>query len=159
MRIDLQGVSKRFGGFTALEDVTLEVAEGSLTALLGPSGSGKSTLLRIIAGLEAPDAGAVLIDGVEVTAARPQDRGIGFVFQHYAAFTHMSVRENVAFGLRIRKRPREEVKERVDELLIAYVAMDEAIARLSLELREVREISRVGELVEHGDLDLGSRAT
>jgi sulfate/thiosulfate transport system ATP-binding protein len=117
MRIDVEAVSKRFGEFPALDDVTLQVPEGSLTALLGPSGSGKSTLLRIIAGLESPDAGAVLLDGVDVTAARPQDRGIGFVFQHYAAFAHMSVRENVAFGLRIRKRPRDEVRSRVDELL------------------------------------------
>ena len=117
MRIEIQDVSKEFGEFRALDAVTLEVPEGSLSALLGPSGSGKSTLLRIVAGLEMPDSGAVLIDGAEVTAARPQDRGIGFVFQHYAAFTHMSVRENVAFGLRIRKRPRAEVRERVDELL------------------------------------------
>jgi sulfate transport system ATP-binding protein len=117
MRIDVNAVSKQFGEFTALEDVTLSVTEGSLTALLGPSGSGKSTLLRIVAGLEVPDAGAVSIDGADVTAARPQDRGIGFVFQHYAAFTHMSVRQNVAFGLKIRKRPRAEVTERVDELL------------------------------------------
>ncbi len=91
---------------TALQDVSLEVPEGSLTALLGPSGSGKSTLLRIIAGLETPDSGTVLFDGDDVSNVRPQKRGIGFVFQHYAAFTHMSVRENVAFGLRIRKRPR-----------------------------------------------------
>jgi sulfate/thiosulfate transport system ATP-binding protein len=117
VRIDVQAVSKRFGDFVALEDVTLEVTEGSLTALLGPSGSGKSTLLRIVAGLENPDTGSVLIDGGDVTGARAQDRGIGFVFQHYAAFTHMSVRDNVAFGLRIRKRSRAEVRERVDELL------------------------------------------
>src|SRR5947209_12733868 len=117
MRIGVNNVSKQFGEFTALHEVTLSVAEGSLTALLGPSGSGKSTLLRIVSGLETPDGGQVLIDGADVTAARPQDRGIGFVFQHYAAFTHMTVRENVAFGLRIRKRPREEVRERVDELL------------------------------------------
>jgi sulfate transport system ATP-binding protein len=117
MRIEVQAISKRFGDFRALGDVTLEVPEGSLTALLGPSGSGKSTLLRIVAGLETPDAGVVLIDGSDVTAARPQERGIGFVFQHYAAFTHMSVRENIAFGLRIRKRPRAEVRGRVDELL------------------------------------------
>jgi sulfate transport system ATP-binding protein len=117
MRIDVNAVSKQFGEFTALEDVTLSVAENSLTALLGPSGSGKSTLLRIIAGLEVPDSGAVSIDGSDVTAARPQERGIGFVFQHYAAFTHMSVRQNVAFGLKIRKRPRAEVTERVGELL------------------------------------------
>ncbi|MFL5832259.1 MAG: sulfate/molybdate ABC transporter ATP-binding protein [Solirubrobacteraceae bacterium] len=117
MRIDIDNVSKQFGEFTALKDVTLEVPKGSLTALLGPSGSGKSTLLRIIAGLETPDQGTILIDGNDVTPARPQDRGIGFVFQHYAAFAHMSVRENVAFGLRIRKRPKDEVQERVDELL------------------------------------------
>jgi sulfate/thiosulfate transport system ATP-binding protein len=117
MRIDSQRVCKQFGDFRALDDVTLEVPEGSLTALLGPSGSGKSTLLRIIAGLETPDRGAVVIDGIDVTALRPQDRGIGFVFQHYAAFTHMSVRENVAFGLRIRKRSRDEIRARVDDLL------------------------------------------
>jgi sulfate/thiosulfate transport system ATP-binding protein len=117
MRIDVQAVSKQFGDFRALDDVTLEVPEGSLTALLGPSGSGKSTLLRIVAGLEVPDAGSILIDGADVTAARPQDRGIGFVFQHYAAFAHMSVRENIAFGLRIRKRPSAEIAARVDELL------------------------------------------
>ncbi len=117
MRIDINAISKRFGDFTALDDVTLEVPEGSLTALLGPSGSGKSTLLRIIAGLEGPDVGSVLIDGQDVTEARPQDRGIGFVFQHYAPFAHMSVRENVAFGLRIRKRPKAEIRKRVDELL------------------------------------------
>ncbi len=117
MRIDAQGISKKFGDFTALDDVTLEVPKGSLTALLGPSGSGKSTLLRIIAGLETPDTGSILIDERDVTDARPQDRAIGFVFQHYAAFAHMSVRENVAFGLRIRKRPKEEIKQRVDELL------------------------------------------
>ena len=117
MRIDAVNVSKRFGDFAALNNVSLQVTEGSLTALLGPSGSGKSTLLRIIAGLESPDQGTILIDGVDVTAARPQDRGIGFVFQHYAPFAHMSVRENVAFGLRIRKRPKPEITARVDELL------------------------------------------
>jgi sulfate transport system ATP-binding protein len=117
MRIDIDGISKRFGDFTALEDVSVTVPEGSLTALLGPSGSGKSTLLRIIAGLESPDAGAVGIDGEDVTGKRPQDRAIGFVFQHYAPFAHMTVRENVAFGLRIRKRPKDQVVARVDELL------------------------------------------
>jgi sulfate/thiosulfate transport system ATP-binding protein len=117
MRIDIDSISKQFGDFTALRDVSLEVPEGSLTALLGPSGSGKSTLLRIIAGLETPDAGAVLIDGVDVSHVPPQKRGIGFVFQHYAAFTHMSVRDNVGFGLRIRKQSRDETRARVDELL------------------------------------------
>jgi sulfate/thiosulfate transport system ATP-binding protein len=117
MKIDVISISKRFGDFDALENVTVQIPEGSLTALLGPSGSGKSTLLRIIAGLEQPDTGRVLIDGEDVTHARPQDRGIGFVFQHYAAFTHMSVRENVAFGLKIRKQPRDRVRARVDELL------------------------------------------
>jgi sulfate transport system ATP-binding protein len=117
MRIDISAISKRFGDFTALDDVSLEVPKGSLTALLGPSGSGKSTLLRIIAGLETPDSGTVMIDGADVSHLRPQQRGIGFVFQHYAAFVHMTVRENVAFGLRIRKRPKDEVRSRVDELL------------------------------------------
>jgi sulfate/thiosulfate transport system ATP-binding protein len=117
MRIDIANISKRFEEFTALDDVSLEVPEGSLTALLGPSGSGKSTLLRIIAGLETPDSGMVMIDGTDVSHVIPQKRGIGFVFQHYAAFTHMTVRENVAFGLRIRKRPKAEITDRVDELL------------------------------------------
>jgi sulfate/thiosulfate transport system ATP-binding protein len=117
MSIHVETVAKRFGDFVALDGVSLEVPEGSLTALLGPSGSGKSTLLRIIAGLETPDTGSVSIDGAEITMARPQDRGVGFVFQHYAPFAHMSVRENVAFGLRIRKRPKEEIRTRVDELL------------------------------------------
>jgi sulfate transport system ATP-binding protein len=117
MKIDIANISKHFGEFTALGDVSLEVPAGSLTALLGPSGSGKSTLLRIIAGLETPDSGTVMIDDNDVSHVTPQKRGIGFVFQHYAAFTHMSVRENVAFGLRIRKRPKDEVTERVDELL------------------------------------------
>src|SRR5579875_2301801 len=112
MRIDVLGIGKRFGGFTALDEVSLEVSEGSLTALLGPSGSGKSTLLRIIAGLEAPDTGSVHIDGRDVTIVRPQERGIGFVFQHYAAFAHMTVWENVAFGLRIRKLPKDQVRSR-----------------------------------------------
>src|ERR1039458_7534863 len=117
MRIDVNSITKQFGEFNALENVSLEVPEGSLTALLGPSGSGKSTLLRIIAGLETPDSGTVLIDGDDVSHVRPQKRGIGFVFQHYAAFAHMTVRENVAFGLRIPKRPRDGVRWRADELL------------------------------------------
>ena len=101
MRIDITDISKHFGEFTALEAVSLEVPQGSLTALLGPSGSGKSTLLRIIAGLEMPDSGTVLIDGNDVSHVSPQKRGIGFVFQNYAAFAHMTVRDNVAFGLQI----------------------------------------------------------
>jgi sulfate transport system ATP-binding protein len=115
--ISVDAVTKRFGDFVAIDDVSIEVREGALTALLGPSGSGKSTLLRLIAGLEAPDAGRVIIDGQDATAVAPQRRGIGFVFQHYAAFKHMTVRENVAFGLRIRKRPRAEIAAKVDELL------------------------------------------
>jgi sulfate transport system ATP-binding protein len=117
MRIEVEGIGKRFGDFVALQDVSLDVAQGGLTALLGPSGSGKSTLLRIIAGLEQPDHGIVRIAGNDVTSARPQDRGIGFVFQHYAAFAHMSVFDNVAFGLKIRKRKPPEVRAKVEELL------------------------------------------
>src|SRR6266542_4986800 len=117
MSITAKGVSRRFGDFVALDDVSLEIPSGSLTALLGPSGSGKSTLLRVIAGLERPDAGTVVIDGRDATALPPQRRGVGFVFQHYAAFKHMTVRENVAFGLKVRRRPKAEVRRRVDELL------------------------------------------
>jgi sulfate transport system ATP-binding protein len=117
MSILVRNVSKSFGDFAALTDVSLEVTGGSLTALLGPSGSGKSTLLRIIAGLEYPDAGEILIAGSEATALKPQKRNVGFVFQHYAAFKHMTVRDNVAFGLKVRKRPRDEIRDRVDTLL------------------------------------------
>ena len=117
MAIEARNITKRFGDFVALENVSVEVPAGSLTALLGPSGGGKSTLLRIIAGLESPDEGQVCIEGREMTGISPQERGVGFVFQHYAAFKHMTVRENVAFGLRIRKRPKADVNRRVDELL------------------------------------------
>jgi len=111
------GISKHYGDFAALQEVSVDVEPGSLTALLGPSGSGKSTLLRIIAGLEVPDTGSVTLGGRDVTRVAPQQRGVGFVFQHYAAFKHMTVRDNVAFGLKIRKRPKEEIARRVDELL------------------------------------------
>jgi len=110
-------VTKRFNGFTALHDVSVTIPEGSLTALLGPSGSGKSTLLRVIAGLEEPDAGQVLIGSEDVTERPARARGVGMVFQHYAAFKHMTVYDNVAFGLTIRKRPRAEIGRRVHELL------------------------------------------
>src|SRR5512133_2200569 len=117
MGIAVEGVSKSFGEFAALSNVSIDVQAGSLTALLGPSGSGKSTLLRVIAGLERPDAGRVCLEGRDVTSVAPQQRGVGFVFQHYAAFKHMTVAENVAFGLRIRRRPRAEIRQRVAELL------------------------------------------
>jgi sulfate/thiosulfate transport system ATP-binding protein len=115
--ITAQHITKSFGEFEAIHDVSLEIPSGSLTALLGPSGSGKSTLLRVIAGLEAPDTGNVVIDDVDATGLPPQKRGIGFVFQHYAAFKHMTVFQNVAFGLSVRKRPKAEIEERVNELL------------------------------------------
>src|SRR6201991_4387162 len=109
--ITVRGANKRYGDFAALDDVDFDVPEGSLTALLGPSGSGKSTLLRAIAGLDQPDTGTISIKGQDVTHVPPQRRGIGFVFQHYAAFKHLTVRGNVAFGLRIRKRARIGAKE------------------------------------------------
>ncbi|MDV6293085.1 sulfate ABC transporter ATP-binding protein [Rhodococcus aetherivorans] len=115
--ITVTGARKKYGDFAALDDVDIEIPSGSLTALLGPSGSGKSTLLRSIAGLETLDDGIVRIGGDDVTGVTPQKRDIGFVFQHYAAFKHMTVRENVAFGLKIRKRPKTEISRRVDELL------------------------------------------
>jgi sulfate/thiosulfate transport system ATP-binding protein len=115
--IIVRGANKRYGDFAALDNVDFEVPSGSLTALLGPSGSGKSTLLRAIAGLDLPDTGTITIDGHDVTHIPPQRRGIGFVFQHYAAFKHLTVRDNVAFGLKIRKRPKAEIKEKVDNLL------------------------------------------
>ena len=117
MGISVVEVSKRFNGFTALDQVSLAIPEGSLTALLGPSGSGKSTLLRVIAGLEQPDTGQVLLNDEDVTATPARERGVGMVFQHYAAFKHMTVFDNVAFGLTIRRRPKAEIRARVRELL------------------------------------------
>lgn len=115
--ITVRGANKRYGDFAALDNVDFVVPDGSLTALLGPSGSGKSTLLRAIAGLDEPDTGTITINGRDVTKIPPQKRGIGFVFQHYAAFKHLTVRDNVGFGLRIRRRPKTEIKEKVDNLL------------------------------------------
>jgi sulfate/thiosulfate transport system ATP-binding protein len=115
--ISVTAARKNYGSFLALDDVDINIPSGSLTALLGPSGSGKSTLLRAIAGLEGLDGGSVTIGGRDVTAEPPQRRGIGFVFQHYAAFKHMTVRDNVAFGLTIRKRPKPEIARKVDDLL------------------------------------------
>src|SRR3569833_1687534 len=117
MAIEARHINKAFGATPVLQDVSVEVPSGSLTALLGPSGGGKSTLLRVIAGLEQPDSGTVLIAGADVTRLAPQRRNVGFVFQHYAAFKHMTVFDNIAFGLQIRKRPKSEIHKRVHELL------------------------------------------
>ena len=121
MSIEIRGVSKTFGAFQALKDVNLEVGTGELVALLGPSGSGKTTLLRIIAGLEFPTAGSILFGGQDASKRDARSRQVGFVFQHYALFRHMSVFENIAFGLRVRPRPlrpaKAEIKDRVMELL------------------------------------------
>src|SRR5438034_2020212 len=117
MAIEVRDVSKRFGDFVALDSVSMTVESGGLVALLGPSGSGKSTLLRVIAGLERPDSGTVSIGGVDATGVPRQQRGVGFVCQHYAPFKHMTVWDNVAFGLTVRKRPKPEIRARVAELL------------------------------------------
>ena len=117
MGIRVHNVTKRFGEFVALNDVSVDIPTGSLTALLGPSGGGKSTLLRIIAGLEHPDSGSIEIAGADSTSLPPQQRNVGFVFQHYAAFKHMTVRGNVAFGLQVQKRPKKDIEARVNELL------------------------------------------
>ncbi|SEH38168.1 sulfate/molybdate ABC transporter ATP-binding protein [Magnetospirillum fulvum] len=119
--IEVQNITKHFGAFRALDNVSLQVPKGKLVALLGPSGSGKTTLLRILAGLDAPDHGRVILDGIEATGQKARDRGIGFVFQHYALFRHMTVADNIAFGLTVRKGkdrpPRAEIDRRVAALL------------------------------------------
>lgn len=133
MSIEVTNVSKRFGAFVALDDVNVTIPTGQLTALLGPSGGGKSTLLRIIAGLERADSGTVHIEGVDATALPPQRRDVGFVFQHYAAFKHLSVFRNVAFGLEIRKVPKHEIRRRVMELL-ELVHLEQFADRLPAQL-------------------------
>jgi sulfate transport system ATP-binding protein len=133
MSISVQNVSKKFGAFVALEGVSVECPAGQLVALLGPSGSGKTTLLRIIAGLEVPDSGTVLFHDDDITKHSARDRNVGFVFQHYALFRHMTVFENVAFGLRVRHWPDEKVRERVLELL-RLVRLEEKANRYPAEL-------------------------
>jgi sulfate transport system ATP-binding protein len=133
MSIEVSHVGKRFGDFVALDDVTVSIPTGQLTALLGPSGGGKSTLLRIIAGLDHADEGTVEIAGTDATFLPPQKRNVGFVFQHYAAFKHMTVRRNVSFGLEIRRRPKDEIRRRVDELL-ELVHLEQFADRLPSQL-------------------------
>ena len=133
MSIEISGVSKRFGDFVALEDVNVTIPTGQLTALLGPSGGGKSTLLRIIAGLDTADSGTISIEGTNATRLPAQKRNVGFVFQHYAVFKHMTVAKNVAFGLEIRKRPKAEIAHRVDELL-RLVHLEQFAHRLPSQL-------------------------
>src|ERR671934_330674 len=115
--IRVSGLNKSFGTFRAVRDVSFAAAEGTVTALLGPSGSGKSTVLRMIAGLERPDGGRITLAGQDQTEASVQERRVGFVFQHYALFRHMTVRENVAFGLKVRREGKEATLRRVDQLL------------------------------------------
>ncbi len=117
MSIEVTNLRKQFGSFVAVDDVSLAVKEGSMTALLGPSGSGKTTVLRMIAGLETPDGGDITISGQNVSSVPAQKRNVGFVFQHYALFKHMRVEDNIAFPLKVRKWKRDAIKERVSELL------------------------------------------
>ena len=137
MSISVRGISKRFGTFTAVGDINMEIPTGELVALIGPSGSGKTTLLRVIAGLEVPDAGTVLFDGEDATAQTAGARRVGFVFQHYALFRHMSVFENVAFGLRVRPRrlrlPESAIREKVHALL-ELVQLDQQASRYPSQL-------------------------
>ncbi|HNI35061.1 MAG TPA: sulfate ABC transporter ATP-binding protein [Microthrixaceae bacterium] len=133
MGISVRNINKNFGDFVALDDVTVDIESGNLTALLGPSGGGKTTLLRIIAGLEQPDSGVIEINGTDTTWLRPQQRNVGFVFQHYAAFKHLSVFRNVAFGLEIRKVPKDQIRTKVMELL-ELVHLDQFADRLPAQL-------------------------
>lgn len=134
MHIEVEGLSKSFGKFSAAKDVSFNIEKGKLIGLLGPSGSGKTTVLRMIAGLESPDTGNIMINGVRVNDIHAGKRGIGFVFQNYALFRHMSVYENIAFGLKLQKLPSAEIKERVGELI-------ELIGLSGLEKRYPHQLS------------------
>ena len=133
MSLEVRDIEKRFGGVSGLSPVSLHVAQGELVALLGPSGSGKTTLLRIVAGLEIPDGGRIYVGGEDVTEKTAGERSVGFVFQHYALFPHMTVFENVAFALRVRPTAKAVVAERVKELL-ARVQLAGTEKRLPSEL-------------------------
>lgn len=137
MSIRVNGVTKSFNGFKALKEIELEIKSGELVALLGPSGSGKTTLLRVIAGIEKPDSGRVYFDGEEITHRNVKDRKVGFVFQHYALFRQMTVFENIAFGLNIRRRKyglsKEKIRAKVFELL-QLVRLDGMASRYPTQL-------------------------
>ena len=155
--ITLEGISKRFGDFAALTGIDLDVRDGEFLALLGPSGSGKTTLLRIIAGLAFPDAGRVSFNGEDVTGLKVADRKVGFVFQHYALFKHMSVADNVGFGLSVRprrQRPRKaDIRARAHELL-DLVQLGPAPGALADSVRRA-----IGQLLTDGQANVGKVAT
>src|SRR3712207_2318420 len=148
MAIEAKGLDKTFGDYRALQDVSFTAPDGQITALLGPSGGGKSTLLRVISGLEQPDAGAVHLNGEDVTALSPQDRQVGFVFQHYAPFRHMNVFENVAFGLRVRNPAHTVVRSYANPFQIAKAARQksEVNGRIKSKVDELLDLVQLGGL-------------
>ncbi len=148
--LEFVNVSKRFGSIRAVEQVSFSLNKGEFYSLLGPSGCGKTTLLRIVAGFENPDAGRVLLDGRDITELPPNHRKVNTIFQNYALFPHLSVRDNIAFGLRVAKRPRAEVDEEVDKML-ALIQMEDQAAKRPDQIRETAQAMFLAENWSSGE--------